>query len=294
MRDKKTDHSAPLHVFSIDVEDWYQSSFDMKADISPVCVDNTRKVLALLDKSGVKGTFFVQGLVAKKFPAIVIEIDAKGHEVQSHGLTHRAVNTMTPDEFRTELTETSRYIEDAIGKSVTGFRAPDFSIDRDTFWAFDVMAECGITVDSSIFPLRTRRYGISGFERGYSRIKTESGIVEEFPVSVLTASWLGGIRLPVGGGGYFRLLPGWFLKYSLEKLDGEGRPFVLYCHPYEFNPGELKDMMSVVPLYRRLHQGLGREGFPQKVYNLFKLRPFGTMAEALARLRGQNGEKACA
>jgi len=294
MIDKETSLTAPLHVFSIDVEDWYQSSFDMKAEISPVCVDNTRKVLALLDKAGVKGTFFVQGLVAKKFPAIVREIDARGHEVQSHGLTHRAVNTMTPDEFRTELTQTSRYIEDAIGKTVTGFRAPDFSIDRDTFWAFDVMAECGITVDSSIFPLRTRRYGISGFERGYSRIKTASGIVEEFPVSVLTASWLGGLRLPVGGGGYFRLLPGWFLKYSLEKLDGEGRPFVLYCHPYEFNPGELKDMMSVVPLYRRLHQGLGREGFPQKVYNLFQSRPFSTMAEALARLRKENGEKACA
>jgi len=294
MIDKHIADTAPLHVFSIDVEDWYQSSFDMNAEISPVCVENTKKVLALLEKVDVKGTFFVQGLVAKKFPGLVREIDEKGHEVQSHGLTHRAVNTMTPDEFRAELTETSRYIEDASGKAVTGYRAPDFSIDRDTFWAFDVMAECGITYDSSIFPLRTRRYGISGFEKGYSRIKTASGFIEEFPVSVLTINHLGGLRLPVGGGGYFRLLPGWSLRYSLEKLDSEGASFVIYCHPYEFNPDELKDTMSAIPLYRRLHQGIGRKGFPVKVYNLLRLRPFGTMAESLMRLRLQYEEKACA
>jgi len=287
------DQTSRLHVFSIDVEDWYQSSFDLEADISPACVENTKMVLDLLDGAGVKGTFFVQGLVARKFPALVREIDLRGHEVQSHGMTHRMVNTMTPNEFREELNLTSAFIEEATGKAVTAFRAPDFSIDRDSFWAFEVMAECGITVDSSIFPMRTRRYGISGFERGYSRIRTGSGFIDEFPVSVLRAPRLGGLRLPVGGGGYFRLLPAWFLRYSLERLDSEGQPFVLYCHPYEFNPGELREMMSVVPLYRRLHQGIGREGFPRKVLGLLRLRPFGTMGEALDKLKAQRGEKAC-
>jgi len=282
------------HVFSIDVEDWYQSSFDYSADISDVCVNNTRRVLGVLAQYGVKGTFFMQGMVARKFPNLVREIDSLGHEVQSHGYSHRPVNSMTPAEFKAELTKTSRLIEDVTGKPVTGFRAPDFSIDSRTFWAFDVMRECGILYDSSVFPLRTRRYGVSGFEKGYSVINTPYGHVDELPVSVLELNWAGRLRLPVGGGGYFRLLPLWFLSYCLERLDTEELPFVIYCHPYEFNPEELRMILRRIPLTRRLHQGLGRGNFQKKVSHLLKTKAFGTMSSVLAELKTNRGKKECA
>ena len=274
------------HVFSIDIEDWYQSSYDLNAPISEICVQNTRHVLDFLQVFDVRGTFFVQGLVAKQFPHLVKEIYNRGHEVQSHGYSHRPVNQMTPDEFRWEIQETSKRIEDITGEKVTGFRAPDFSIDRNSFWAFEIMTECGIHYDSSIFPLKTRRYGIDGFENGYSIIRTSSGVIHELTVNVLELNWLQRLRIPVGGGGYFRLFPAWFLKYALKKIEIQGLPFVLYCHPYEFNPQEWKYISKSVPLYLRFHQGLGRKGFQGKVSQLLSMRNFGTMTEILKSLNG--------
>ncbi len=273
--------SKTLHAFSIDVEDWYQSSYDFNAPISEVCIYNTRYVLDFLSLFNIKGTFFIQGMVARLYPFLVKEIHEKGHEVQSHGFSHRPINKMRPAEFKRELTETNKYIEDITGKPVTGFRAPDFSIDRDSFWAFDVMYQCGIRYDSSIFPLKTKRYGINGFEAGYSLIKTPSGTIEELPVSVLELSWPKGRKIPVGGGGYFRLLPSWFLKYCLRKLEEQKLSFVIYCHPYEFNPNEWEQILRHVSGYRRLHQGVGRKGFQRKVTQLFESGNFGTMSEVL-------------
>ncbi len=279
------------HAFSVDVEDWYQSSFDFDAPVSEVCVHNTRRVLDFLSRHDVKGTFFVQGLVARAFPRLVREIHAGGHEIQSHGYSHRPVNRMTPEEFRRELEETRKRLEDITGAPVTGFRAPDFSIDEGSFWAFEVMCEAGIRYDSSIFPIKTARYGIEGFTRGYSLIRTSSGEIEELPVSVLEMKWPVGFRVPVGGGGYFRLFPSWFLHYCLRTLSAEGKPFVIYCHPYEFNPGEWRQIMRRVPGFRRLHQGVGRRSFGKKVSGLLRRAAFGTMSEVLRGIREETGRQ---
>jgi polysaccharide deacetylase family protein (PEP-CTERM system associated) len=283
--------SQAVHAFSVDVEDWYQSSFDNKAPISERCVRNTRVVLDFLRAHGIRGTFFVQGLVARAYPGLIRQMHKEGHEIQSHGFSHLPVSSLGPAGFKKELTETSRLIEDITGEPVTGYRAPDFSIDRETFWAFEVMCECGIRYDSSIFPLRTRRYGINGFEAGYSVIETPSGRIEELPVSVYEPSWLRGVRVPVGGGGYFRLFPSWFLVRCLRAMDAKLSPFVIYCHPYEFNPGEWASISAHIPAYRRLHQGLGRRGFQGKVSRLLKTETFGTMSDVLKRFNG--GETRC-
>jgi polysaccharide deacetylase family protein (PEP-CTERM system associated) len=273
-----------VHAFSLDIEDWYQSSFDFNAPVNEVCVHNTRLVLDFLLQYNVKGTFFIQGLVAKAFPYLVKEVHSRGHEVQSHGYSHRPINNMTPSEFKEELEETGKRLEDITGEPVTGFRAPDFSIDKESFWAFEVMYECGIRYDSSIFPLKTSRYGIAGFTRGYSIIKTLAGEIEELPVSVLDMTWLCGFRVPVGGGGYFRLFPSWFLNYGLKKLGSQGEPFIIYCHPYDFNPREWQRILKRVPWHRRLHQGLGRRRFQEKVAELLKRGTFGSMSEVLQRI----------
>lgn len=285
--------STFLHAISIDVEDWYQSSYDFDAPLSNICVQNTRLVLDLLERRGIRGTFFVQGMIARQYPNLIKEIDGKGHEIQSHGFSHRPVNRMSPNAFRQELVETNKCLEDITGKPVTGFRAPDFSIDEQSFWAFEVMHECGIRYDSSIFPLRTKRYGIRGFQRGYSIIKTPSGFIHELPVSVLDVTLLKDIRIPVGGGGYFRLFPVWFLNFSMKKLEKTGLPFIIYCHPYEFNPDEWRLIVGHISGYRRLHQGLGRRGFRSKVLKILESGSFGTMSEVLERLQNKEEEQKC-
>jgi polysaccharide deacetylase family protein (PEP-CTERM system associated) len=278
-----------MFAFSVDVEDWYQSSHDFEAPVSEQCVYNTRMVLDFIEKFDVTGTFFVQGMVARKFPSLVKEIHRRGHEVQSHGYSHKPVNGMSPEEFRQELLMTSGYIEDATGQPVFGFRAPDFSIDRKSFWAFDVMYECGIRYDSSVFPMKTSRYGIDGFKLGYSKINTRSGVIEELPVSVVELR--DGLRIPVGGGGYFRLFPFWFLRRALNKLKADGLPFVIYCHPYEFNPDEWKQIMKHIPLTRKLHQGVGRKGFRKKIERMFMEGEFGTMSDLLQHMRKERDSR---
>jgi len=279
-----------LHAFSVDVEDWYQSSYNFDAPISELCVHNTRRVLNFLFLHDIKGTFFVQGLVAKYYPQLIKEISSYGHEIQSHGYSHRPIYSLTPKKFTWELSETNKRLEDITGRPVHGFRAPDFSIDENTFWAFDVMHECGIRFDSSIFPIKTARYGINGFQRGYSVVKTTHGLIEELPVSVLELTWPVGTRVPVGGGGYFRLFPSWFLKYCFKKIEKQNIPFVIYCHPYEFNPQEWRQMMKYVPVSRRLHQGIGRRGFEGKVAQLLKLSSFGTISEVLKKYHEKAGQ----
>jgi len=280
--------SKPLHAFSVDVEDWYQSSYDFNAPISPVCIQNTHKILNFLSLHNVRGTFFVQGMVAKAFPGLIKEIQQKGHEIQSHGFSHLPVNKMNSKQFFKELRETSERLEDITGEPVTGYRAPDFSIDKGSWWAFEVMIEAGISYDSSIFPMKTMRYGVSGFDRGYSLINTPSGIIEELTVSVDELKSV--IRIPIGGGGYIRLFPGWLLNYSLRKFNDQNRPFVIYCHPYEFNPKEWDQILKYVSGLRKLHQGIGRKKFPQKISSLFNTCLFGTMLDALCNCREKREE----
>ena len=214
---------------------------------------------------------------------IQTEINKKGHEIQSHGFSHRPVNQMSPKKFQSELRETNKRLEDITGEPVVGFRAPDFSIDKNTFWAFEVMIEEGLTYDSSIFPMKTRRYGIKGFQGGYSIVHTASGTIEELTVSVYESPI--GIRLPVGGGGYIRLWPSWWLRFCLNKSDNQAIPFIVYCHPYEFNPKEWDQILKYIPKFRRIQQGVGRNKFPDKLLSLLKSKPFGPIYRVLGNCR---------
>src|SRR3984957_2607307 len=135
--------SGPMCAFTIDVEDWYQSSVDFDAPITERVVRNCEILLGLLDQCGVKGTFFVQGLVARAFPALVRTFLQQGHEVESHGYSHRPLYKMNRAELRRELDYSLKTVEDAAGVSVTMFRAQDFSIRADNIWALELVAEAG-------------------------------------------------------------------------------------------------------------------------------------------------------
>lgn len=271
--------SARLSAFTVDVEDWYQSCVDLDAPISERVVRNVDRILGLLDAKGVKGTFFVQGRVAETFPRLMQDLVSQGHEIQSHGHSHRPLYAMNREELRREFEYSVKTVEDACGERVTAFRAPDFSVLRKNLWALEVLAEAGFEVDSSIFPARAPRYGIEGWELGPHRVGFPSGAeILEVPVAIWPVA---GVRLPVAGGGYFRVLPGTLLERGMRAIQESDRPMIMYCHPYEFDPRELDDYRGEISRRHRLSQSSGRAASVRRMARLLDNLPFGRFDETL-------------
>lgn len=282
----------PRCSFTIDVEDWYQSSVDFDAPITDRVLRNVARACAALDAHGLKGTFFVQGKVAETFPRLLQELVAAGHEIQSHGYSHRPLFSMDRAALRTELEYARKTVEDACGVRVTSFRAPDFSIVRRNLWALEILEETGFEIDSSIFPMSMGRYGIAGWDLGPHVVKLPGGReILEVPVAIAT---LAGMRIPVAGGGYFRLLPRTVLDLALRSVLSSGRPVILYCHPYEFSPEEMDEYRGRVSPAFRFTQGLGRTSFIRRVHYLLGNLPFGRFDEVMAAWRNAAAPRALA
>lgn len=231
-----------INAISVDVEDYYQvEAFSEVIDrgqwnsYPSRVASNNEKILMLFDDNGVKGTFFTLGCVAEKDPGVVREIYEQGHEVACHGFSHRMILKQSQDEFREETIRAKSLLEDIIGDEVKGYRAATYSITRKNLWALDVLIEAGFEYDSSIFPIKHDRYGISDFTRFPCQIEINGKMIKEFPISTAR---LVGINLPVSGGGYFRLYPYQLSKMGLNSVNKEGVPFVFYLHPWEVDPGQ--------------------------------------------------------
>jgi polysaccharide deacetylase family protein (PEP-CTERM system associated) len=234
--------SPIINAMTVDVEDYFHvaalaksidrskwDSMEYRAEAS------TRLLLDLFDESKIRATFFVLGGVARRSPELIREIAGRGHEVASHGMSHKLVFNQTPEEFASETYESKALLEDIIGASVLGYRASTYSITNRSLWALDILNEAGFAYDSSIFPIRHDVYGIPDASQVPSRIATPKGAsIVEFPMS--TAPMFG-TRIPVSGGGYFRLLPYWLTRTGLRKLNLElSRPFIFYLHPWAVDP----------------------------------------------------------
>lgn len=230
------------NALTVDVEDYFHvSAFapsihrDSWTSRESRVVGNVRKLLAIFEEFNARGTFFVLGWVAERHPQLVREIAAHGHEVACHGFSHRLVYEQPPSEFREETLRSKKLLEDIVGSTVLGYRAASYSIVRESLWALDILEELGFLYDSSIFPVRHDRYGIPNAERAPHRMTTPGGkSIVEWPLA--TAS-IFGCRLPVAGGGYFRLLPYWVSHWGLSSINQrEQRPFIFYLHPWEIDP----------------------------------------------------------
>jgi polysaccharide deacetylase family protein (PEP-CTERM system associated) len=243
-------------------------------------VANTRKLLAKFEQFDVRGTFFVLGWVAERHPQLVREIAARGHEIACHGFSHRLVYEQAPEEFREETLRAKQLLEDITGSKVLGYRAASYSIVRESLWALDILVELGFTYDSSIFPVHHDRYGIPGAERVPHRMTTPSGAsIVEWPLA--TASILG-FRLPVAGGGYFRLLPYWLSRWGLASINrSELQPFIFYLHPWEIDPAQPRVAASLLSRLRH-YTNLGKcEGRLERLLDDFR---FGTVRDGLETL----------
>jgi polysaccharide deacetylase family protein (PEP-CTERM system associated) len=251
-----------LNAFSVDVEDYFQVGAFEKAiprdtwdRLEPRVERNTRRLLDLCSRHEVTGTFFVLGWVAERWPQLVRDIRAAGHELGTHGQDHRRVTTLTPREFREDVRRSKHTIEDAAGVEVIGYRAPSYSIVRETLWAMDVLVEEGFRYDSSIFPIHHDRYGIPDFPRFPRPVRGHNGTaLHEFPISTVRFA---GMNLPFVGGGYLRHFPWSFIRWGMAHLNEvERRPAIVYIHPWEIDPEQPRQRVRFstrLRHYRNLH-----------------------------------------
>ena len=233
-----------INAMTVDVEDYFHvAAFKDSIDVSEWdsmesrVESNVQRLLEIFDGLSVSATFFTLGWVAERFPGLVREIVGNGHELACHGYSHQLIYTQGPDQFREETVRAKKLLEDIAGVEVCGYRAASYSITERSGWAIPILIECGFLYDSSIVPVRHDLYGMHGAEAHPYRLQTPNGgKLLEFPPSTIS---LAGFRLPIGGGGYFRLFPYWFSRWGLNRVNDHDRwPFTFYLHPWEIDPGQ--------------------------------------------------------
>lgn len=277
-----------LNALTVDVEDYFQvTAFERHVrrdqwDQYPLRVnDNTLRVLDLFDEYGVKATFFILGWVAKRVPNIVYRIAERGHEIACHGYGHELVYAIGPDRFRKDIVRSKSLLEDLCGVPVIGYRAPSYSITRQSLWALDILVEEGFSYDSSIFPIVHDIYGVPGAERFPHVRHTEAGPIREFPLTTLPIGLPGKqYRLPIAGGGYLRLLPWWLLQKGIQRINEvEGMPSVLYFHPWEIDPDQPR--IKGAGLKSRFRHYINLHRTASKLRHLLSSLHFASMAHVL-------------
>ena len=212
------------------------------------------RLLEMLARHGTTATFFVLGWIAERHPQIVRRIASGGHEIASHGWSHRRVSTLSRGELDRELRDSKSLLEDLSGAAVLGFRAPSFSITPSNPWAFDVLVEAGYRYDSSVFPIRRPGYGFPSAPLMPHRLERTAGPLLEIPLATLA---LGPLRVPAAGGGYLRHFPLQLVRSAVRAAERSGRPAMLYIHPWELDPEQPR--LEVGALTRLRHyRGLAR------------------------------------
>jgi polysaccharide deacetylase family protein (PEP-CTERM system associated) len=275
-----------LNAMTVEVEDYFHvSAFaDLVSPISwpsfesRVCA-NTEKLLHLFEENGVRATFFVLGWVAERYPQLIRRIHEAGHEIASHSYDHGLVYEKTPESFRLDLRRARVAIEQACGVQVRGYRAPSYSVTDRSLWAVEVLVSEGYEYDSSIYPIRHDRYGIPHWDRHIHQIQSAEGALWELPGSTVCHV---GINLPVGGGGYFRLLPYWWTRNGIRTLNEvERKPAIFYLHPWEVDPDQPRLNGRLMSRFRHYHN-LGVT--ETRLRRLLKDFRFGTVSEVLAEV----------
>ncbi len=279
------------NALSVDVEDYFHvSAFagSIKQDDwedYPLRVEsNTRQLLDLFDEHQAKATFFVLGWVAEQAKDLVKEIARRGHEVASHGYSHQLVYNQTADVFRDETQRSKDLLEEIIQRPVIGYRAASYSITENSRWALDILSEVGFEYDSSIFPVHHDRYGIPDSPRFPYQLETPNGgRLVEFPLSTIK---LFNYRLPVAGGGYFRLYPYWLSKAGLKQINRQQKSFIFYLHPWEIDPEQPRIEAGWLSRFRHYNN---LDKCAPRLRQLMKSFHFGTVTDVL-KAQGLLGE----
>lgn len=247
----RNNDNAITNIITVDVEDWYMdtdmSTWDLYEDR---IVQSTNKIIEILGESNTKATFFILGYVAEHFPELVKEIKNEGHEICTHGYSHKLITQQTSYEFEEDLLKSIRTLENITGDKVIGHRASNFSISEETAWAIDILKKNGLKYDSSVFPVKTPLYGMPEaplypYRISSSNLKKEAGPEEDFleiPLSVYTTPIMHK-NIPIAGGFYLRFFPYFFIKYAIKKINRMNQKSILYIHPWELDPDQPRENM---------------------------------------------------
>jgi len=267
-----------VHTVSIDLEDWYHvCGLKVQPQVPPDAWrirQATEVLLDLFDGFKVKTTFFVLGSMAEADPELVHAIHQRGHEVASHGYSHRLVHELSAEQFNEELHRTEGAIMAITGSRPVGFRAPQWSVTAHTPWFDDILAQRGYVYDSSRNPLPF--VGDRNNPRHPYRIQTANGVLWEIPPMVSPS--LAG-NLPTGGGWGFRLFPFALIVSTIDSYERDDRSAVLYLHPRDVDPAgpRLK-----LPLLKRFASYGTRQDALPRLRRLFGRYAFTTLREQVA------------
>lgn len=270
---------AALNAMTVDVEDFFHvSAFesiippDRWDDYQPRVDTNTRRLMDLFARKGVKSTFFILGWVAERYPQLIKDIHAAGHEIASHGYAHRRASEQDRDEFFADVKRSKDHLEDLLGEPVTGYRAPSFSIGYSNEWAFQVLKELGFKYSSSTYPVKHDLYGTPDWPRfAYKRPED----IIEIPIPTLK---LMGKQVPIGGGGYFRLYPYAVTQNLVAKyLNKEKQPYSFYFHPWEIDPEQPR--LNHAPLKSRFRHYVNLHKTESKLEKLLEDFQWSTMKD---------------
>jgi polysaccharide deacetylase family protein (PEP-CTERM system associated) len=276
--------ATDVNVLSVDVEEYYHAAVFREATVQrdqkawPSRVEaSVHHLLEVFDRTGARGTFFTLGEVARAHPSVVRDIARAGHEVACHGDRHETVWSQSPSEFRADVHRAKAALEEVTGEAILGYRAPNFSIGRDQAWAYDVLIDEGFRYDSSVYPIRHDRYGDPHAPRFPRELRrSQRGTLMEFPVGTVRIL---GCNLPIGGGGYFRLLPLAWTVWGIRRVNRqERRPVMFYTHPWELDPHQPRPPMR---WRHRLRHYVGMERQAKKLEALMRGRDFVPAREAL-------------
>jgi polysaccharide deacetylase family protein (PEP-CTERM system associated) len=276
--------SGPIHAFTVDVEEWYQVgafehtlSRDEWETLESRVVQQTHTILSLLEEAKTQATFFCLGWVAKRNPALIKAIADAGHEVACHGMDHQRLFTMNREEFRADIRESKKLLEQASGQSVIGYRAPSFSLTPDVWWVYEELDAEGFRYSSSLYPVVTDHYGSNAAPRVPFH-PFDGAAVLEVPLTVADTAVR---RFPASGGGYFRLLPymvsSWLFGRAFHQT---GVPCVFYMHPWEVDPEQ--PYVSQAPLKSRLRHYTAQKKLPHKLRKLLAAKTWGRMDQIYA------------
>ncbi len=256
-----------MNILTFDIEEWFHilDSEHTHADkqwnnFESRIEENLLGLLEFLDRTGQAATFFCLGWIARKYPGVIREIDRMGHEIAAHSDMHQLVYSQSVDGFRTDLERSIKSLEDITGKKVTAYRAPGFSITEQTPWAFDVLMECGIEIDCSVFTSARAHGGFARFPlRSPCRIERNGSSIKEFPLSHYK---IGLLRVVFSGGGYFRIMPYPLIRHMMKRS-----PYVmvyLHCRDFDYGQGKIDGL----PLHRRFKSYVGIRGALAKLRRL--------------------------
>ena len=277
--ERPTGQNRVVNGLSVDVEDWFQvGAFedvierDSWEGLSDRVDRNVHAILDLFDEADVSATFFTLGWVAKRHGPLMREVAQRGHEIASHGWDHARVFTLTREQFGEDIRKARQELEDATGEQVVGYRAPSFSIDQRTPWAYAELSQQGYVYSSSVAPIHHDHYGWPEAPRFAFKPMAWSDLIE---VPVTTAIFAGR-RMAAGGGGFFRVLPYGFSRWAIRQVNRrDERPAIFYFHPWEIDPGQPR--VAGAPLKSRLRHYTNLEKMAPKLRSLIKEFEWGRM-----------------